>query len=154
MPDVPMLEIESLTFRYRRAAEPALKDLSLTVRDGEVLLLDTLGELAQVYSLATVVFVGGSLVPSGGHNILEPAFAGRPVIVGPHMENFHEIRELFRAEQALVEVRGADELAREVAELMTDEARRRRLGERARALVDRNRGALGRTVDSLAGLVA
>jgi len=144
----PLVEAAGFRCLRRTTLEPGVW------RDGEVLLLDTLGELAQVYSLATVVFVGGSLVPSGGHNILEPAFAGRPVIVGPHMENFHEIRELFRAEQALVEVRGADELGREVAELMTDEARRRRLGERARALVDRNRGALGRTVDSLAGLVA
>jgi 3-deoxy-D-manno-octulosonic-acid transferase len=122
-------------------------------RDGEVLLLDTLGELAQVYGLANVVFVGGSLVPSGGHNILEPAVAGKPVLVGPHMENFQEIAEQFRAEGAVVQVASADELGREVAGLLLDEARRRGLGERARALVERNRGAVQRTVDSLAGLL-
>ena len=67
-----------------------------------------------VYSLASVVFVGGSLVPSGGHNILEPAVAGKPVVVGPHMENFQEIADTFRAESALVQVGSADELGREV----------------------------------------
>ena len=76
-----------------------------------MLLLDSLGELSQLYALASVVFVGGSLVPSGGHNILEPAVAGKPVVVGPHMENFQEIADQFRAEEALVQVASADELA-------------------------------------------
>ena len=123
-------------------------------RDGDVVLLDTLGELIQVYSLATVVFVGGSLVPSGGHNILEPAVAGKPVIVGPHMENFQEIAEKFRADGAMVQVASAEELALEVTSLLTDEARRRSLGQRAKSLVDRNRGAVRNTIDGLAGLVA
>ncbi len=122
--------------------------------DDAVLLLDTLGELAHVYALASVVFVGGSLVASGGHNILEPAVAGKPVLVGPHMENFQEIADTFRAESAIVQVASADELAREVAALMLDEARRRELGERARGLVGRNRGAVGRTTDALVPLLA
>jgi 3-deoxy-D-manno-octulosonic-acid transferase len=120
----------------------------------EVVLLDTLGELAQVYSLASVVFVGGSLVPAGGHNILEPAVAGKAVLVGPHMENFQEIADQFRAEGAVVQVGSEDELAREVISLFTDEVRRRDVGERARRLVARNRGALRKTVDCLAGLLA
>lgn len=120
----------------------------------EVLLLDTLGELACVYPLASVVFVGGSLVPAGGHNILEAALAGRAVVVGPHMENFREIAEQFRAEDAIVEVAAPEALGPAVAGLLADDARRRALGERARALVERNRGALRRTVDALAGLVA
>ena len=119
-----------------------------------MLLLDTLGELAQVYSLASVVFVGGSLVPSGGHNILEPAVAGKPVVVGPHMENFQEIADAFRAESAMVQVASADELGREVSALLLDEPRRRDLGERARGLVGRNRGAVSRTTDALAPLLA
>jgi 3-deoxy-D-manno-octulosonic-acid transferase len=113
-----------------------------------------MGELAQIYPLATVVFVGGSLVPSGGHNILEPAVAAKPIVVGPHMENFQEIAEQFRAEGALVQVRSAEELAREVESLLTDEVRRKSLGERARGLIERNRGALGRTLDALGSLVA
>jgi 3-deoxy-D-manno-octulosonic-acid transferase len=123
-------------------------------KEGEVILLDTLGELAQIYPLATVVFVGGSLLPAGGHNILEPAVAGKPVIVGPHMENFQEIADQFRAEAALVRVLGVEDLAHEVTSLLTDELRRRLTGERARALVEKSRGALGTTVDALAGLVA
>jgi 3-deoxy-D-manno-octulosonic-acid transferase len=147
--EVPAL-IEAAGFRCRRrtALDPG------TWRDGEVLLLDTLGELAQLYVLATVVFVGGSLVPSGGHNILEPAMAGKAVVVGPHMANFQEIADQFRAEAAMVEVSSAEELAREVLSLLTDDERRRRLGERARNLIDRNRGALRGTVDALSGLVA
>jgi 3-deoxy-D-manno-octulosonic-acid transferase len=148
-PEVPGL-IESAGFRClrRSALDPA------SWSDGEVLLLDTLGELAQVYSLASVVFVGGSLVPTGGHNILEPAVAGKPVLVGPHMENFQEIADTFRAESAIVQVASADELGREVSALMLDEPRRRALGERARGLVGRNRGAVSRTTDALAPLLA
>jgi 3-deoxy-D-manno-octulosonic-acid transferase len=119
-----------------------------------VVLLDTLGELASVYGLADVVFVGGSLVPSGGHNILEPAAAGRPVIVGPHMENFQEIADQFRASGALVQVADAEQLGDEVAALLLDASRRRELGERGRRLVEDNRGAVRRTVDALAALVA
>jgi 3-deoxy-D-manno-octulosonic-acid transferase len=147
--EVPAL-VESAGFRCvrRSTLDPG------AWRDGDVVLLDSLGELAQVYSLATVVFVGGSLVPSGGHNILEPAVAGKPVIVGPYMENFQEIAEKFRAEGAMVQVTSAEELAREVTSLLTDEARRRNLGERAKSLVDRNRGAVRNTIDGLAGLVA
>jgi 3-deoxy-D-manno-octulosonic-acid transferase len=123
-------------------------------RDEEVVLLDTLGELAPVYALADVVFVGGSLVPSGGHNILEPAAVGRPVIVGGHMENFQEIADQFRAAGALVQVADAKELGDAVAALLLDESRRRELGEQGRRLVESNRGAVRRTVDALAMLVA
>jgi 3-deoxy-D-manno-octulosonic-acid transferase len=141
--------IEAAGFRClrRSALDPA------AWRDGEVLLLDTLGELAQVYALARVVFVGGSLVPSGGHNILEPAVAGKPVLVGPHMENFQEIAEQFRAESALVQVGSVEDLAREVAALLLDDARRRQLGDRARELVARNRGAVQKTADALSSLL-
>jgi 3-deoxy-D-manno-octulosonic-acid transferase len=120
----------------------------------EVLVLDTLGELAQVYPLADVVFVGGSLVPTGGHNILEAAVAGKPVVVGPHMHNFQEIADRFRAEGALVEVASAGDLGRELTRLVTDEARRRELGERGRAIVEKNRGAVATTIDALASLLA
>ena len=147
--EVPRL-VEAAGFRCLRRS--ALDPGSWT--DGEVLLLDTLGELAQLYALASVVFVGGSLVASGGHNILEPAVAGKPVVVGPHMENFQEIADAFRAESAMVQVASADELAHEIAALLLDEPRRRDLGERARDLVGKNRGAVSRTTDALAPLLA
>ena len=121
--------------------------------DEEVLLLDSLGELGRLYSLASVVFVGGSLVPAGGHNILEPAAAGRPVVVGPHMENFQEITDQFLSEDAIVQVATPEELAPAVAAIMRDENRRAALGGRARDLVERNRGAVGHTVDALADLL-
>jgi len=97
--------------------------------------------------------VGGSLVSAGGHNILEPAAAGKPVVVGPHMENFQEIADQFLSEGALVQVDTPEDLGREVAALMLDEARRRDLGERAQGLVERNRGAVRTTVDALSDLV-
>ena len=122
-------------------------------QNGSVVLLDTLGELAQVYPFASVVFVGGSLVPAGGHNILEAAMAGKAVVVGPHMENFQEIAEQFRSDEALAQVRSEEDLAQQVLSLLTDEARRERMGERARALVERNRGGVRETVRALAGLV-
>ena len=120
---------------------------------GEVLLLDTMGELASIYPVAQVVFVGGSLVPSGGHNVLEPAAAGKAVVVGPHMENFQEIADQFRAEGAFVQVASPDALADALLGLLTDEARRRQVGERARALLSRSKGAVGRTVEALSELL-
>jgi 3-deoxy-D-manno-octulosonic-acid transferase len=123
-------------------------------RAGDVLVLDTMGELAHVYPHATVVFVGGSLVPSGGHNVLEPAAAGRAVVVGPHMENFQEIADEFRAERALLQVQRAEDLAPAIARLLEDAPERERMGARGRALLERNRGALEATVEALAGLVA
>jgi 3-deoxy-D-manno-octulosonic-acid transferase len=123
-------------------------------RDGDVLLLDTMGELAQAYPFATVVFVGGSLVPTGGHNVLEPGVAGRAVIVGPHMENFQEIADEFRKAGALVQIGQAGDLGPAVARLLKDPGERERLGDRARALVEGNRGALRATVEALAELVA
>ena len=121
---------------------------------GDVLVLDTLGELAQVYPLATVVFVGGSLAPAGGHNVLEPAVAGKAIIVGPHMDNFREMAAAFLAEDALVQVRDAAGLTDAVVRLFADAAARDALGARAQRIVARNRGALDRTVDALAALLA
>jgi 3-deoxy-D-manno-octulosonic-acid transferase len=143
----PLAEAAGFRCLRRSTLDPS------TWSDGEVLLLDTLGELSQVYAFASVVVVGGSLVPSGGHNILEPAVAGKPVIVGPHMENFQEIADQFRSEQALVEVASAEELGREVTALLLDEPRRLGLGERARELVGRNRGAVARSTDALCSLL-
>jgi 3-deoxy-D-manno-octulosonic-acid transferase len=123
-------------------------------RGGDVLVLDTMGELAHAYPFATVVFVGGSLVPTGGHNVLEPGLAGRAVIVGPHMENFQEIADELRAAGALVQIAQAGELGPTVSRLLQDPSERERLGARAKELIEGNRGALRTTVDALAELVA
>ena len=120
----------------------------------EVLLLDTLGELASVFSLATVGFVGGSLVPQGGHNILEVSASGVPVLTGPHVQNFQEIANEFHREGALVFVKDAAELAREIVSFVTDKARRDEVGGRGHGLIEPNRGALGRTIDGLSALIS
>jgi 3-deoxy-D-manno-octulosonic-acid transferase len=119
----------------------------------DAVILDTIGELAEVYQIATVVFVGGSLVRAGGHNILEPAVFGKPIMFGPHMENFAEIAETFLANDAAVQVRSDRELETAVVSLMGDSVRRARLGAAARALVDANRGAKDKTLAVIAGLL-
>jgi 3-deoxy-D-manno-octulosonic-acid transferase len=120
----------------------------------DAVVLDTIGELAEVYQIATIVFVGGSLVRAGGHNILEPAVFGKPIVVGPYMENFAEIAETFLANDAAVQVRSDRELETAVVSLMGDPVRRARLGAAARALVDANRGAKDKTLAVIAGLVS
>ena len=120
----------------------------------DIVLLDTIGELATIYQLATVAFVGGSLVPTGGHNILEPAVFGKPVVFGPHMDNFAEIADAFLANAAAVRVGSERELGDALVSLMTDPIRRARLGAAARALVEANRGAKDRTLAVLAAPAA
>jgi 3-deoxy-D-manno-octulosonic-acid transferase len=112
----------------------------------DAVVLDTIGELAPLYQIATAVFVGGSLVPAGGHNLLEPAVYGKPIVVGPHMENFTEIIDAFLANGAAIQVTGARELEQTIVSLMADPVRRARLGAAARALVEANRGARDRTL--------
>ena len=119
----------------------------------DAVVLDTIGELAEVYQIATVVFVGGSLVPAGGHNILEPAMFGKPIAFGPHMENFAEIAEAFVANDAAVQVRSERDLDEAIVALMGDPVRRARLGAAARALVEANRGAKDKTMTVIATLV-
>jgi 3-deoxy-D-manno-octulosonic-acid transferase len=129
-------------------------DLAIdTEPQADVVVLDTIGELARLYQVATVVFVGGSLVPAGGHNILEPAAFGRPVVFGPHMKNFAEIANDFLRRHAACQVRDPRELERELVDLVGDPVRRAALGAAARALVDANRGAAERTLDEIAALM-
>jgi 3-deoxy-D-manno-octulosonic-acid transferase len=119
-----------------------------------VLLLDTIGELAAMYGLADVVFIGGSLEPSGGHNPLEPAVAGRAPVFGPSMDNFRDVaKEFVRADAAMVVRSGAD-LALAWIALLDDAERRLRMGQVARELVERNRGATAATLDRLAAVLA
>jgi 3-deoxy-D-manno-octulosonic-acid transferase len=116
----------------------------------DVIVLDTIGELAQLFQVATVVFVGGSLVDAGGHNILEPAVFGKPIVFGPHMQNFAEIAHTFLEHGAAIQVRHGRELETTLLELLGDPVRRASLGAAARALVEANRGARGKTLDVIA----
>jgi 3-deoxy-D-manno-octulosonic-acid transferase len=125
-----------------------------------VILLDTIGELPATYQLAAVVFVGGSIVDRGGHNVLEPAAAGAPVVTGAHTHNFHAIVELLNEANAIVQLppvpdaAAAVELARVFAELLSDPERRNELAARAKQLVLDNQGAAERTLKLIAPLLS
>jgi 3-deoxy-D-manno-octulosonic-acid transferase len=119
----------------------------------DVVVLDTIGELATVYQVATVAFVGGSLVATGGHNILEPAVFGKPIVFGPHMQNFAEIADAFVSNGAGVQLAGEQQLDETFMSLMSDPVRRARLGAAVRALVEANRGAKEKSVAVLADLL-
>jgi 3-deoxy-D-manno-octulosonic-acid transferase len=120
---------------------------------GHVFLLDSLGELASLYALARVAFVGGSLLPGvGGHNILEPAQHGVPVLVGPNIENFREIVSIFERGEGIKTVT-AENLSGELLRLLADSEERGRLGDRARQLFLENTGATERTLQALQTLL-
>ena len=119
---------------------------------GGVLLLDTIGELASIYSLADIAFVGGSLVPRGGHNILEPAQFAKPILVGPHYENFREIVRAFLAHHA-VRVITAQELSATVLQLLRSRDEAMQLGSGGWSVVEGGRGSTERTMDSLRELL-
>jgi tetraacyldisaccharide 4'-kinase len=114
-----------------------------------VLLLDTIGELGGLFAAADAVFMGGSIVPHGGHNILEPAFFGKPCIVGPHMQNFQAIADQFREAGALVEIGASGDLAEAVERLLRDPGD---IGERARECAEANRGAAARAMTAIRSL--
>jgi 3-deoxy-D-manno-octulosonic-acid transferase len=122
--------------------------------DADVLLLDTFGELARIYRYATVAFVGGTLVPTGGHNPIEPAAAGVPVCFGPSMSNFREIAQVFLRNEAAVQVRDAAEAIDFAGAMFDNAAMQRAWGERARKTVLQNRGASERTAQRIVELLA
>jgi 3-deoxy-D-manno-octulosonic-acid transferase len=119
---------------------------------GQVVLLDTIGELASVYSIATVAFVGGSLVPAGGHNPLEPAQFGMPIIMGPNYANFRAIVEDLLAHQAL-RIATKDKLAHAIIHLLTNPEEASAMGVRARQVFDQQAGATARCLDALQKLL-
>jgi 3-deoxy-D-manno-octulosonic-acid transferase len=117
----------------------------------DIILLDSIGELAAVYRFATVVFVGGSLIPRGGHNIIEPAQFAKPILVGPHTENFRQIVADFAAAGAVVQVAATGDdtssaFTSALIRLLTDDGAARAMGERAREILLTNRGATRCTV--------
>jgi 3-deoxy-D-manno-octulosonic-acid transferase len=122
--------------------------------DVTVLLLDSIGELASLYRLADGVFVGGSLVESGGHNILEPAAFGKVAVFGESMENFAEIAERFVAAGAALQVGSPEDAGVSWIELLRDPERNGRMGEAARRLVDESRGATDRAMEAIRTYIA
>jgi 3-deoxy-D-manno-octulosonic-acid transferase len=150
---VANLVIENGIALTRRSSLITIADLAASALSGSVFLLDSVGELASVYALAGVAFVGGSLLAGvGGHNILEPAQHGVPVLVGPYTANFREIVSIFERGQG-IKIVTADNLRGELLRLLADGEERRRLGERARQLFLDNTGATERTLQALQTLL-
>jgi tetraacyldisaccharide 4'-kinase len=112
-----------------------------------VLLLDSMGELSRIFKIGDVIFMGGTLARRGGHNVLEPAFFGKPIIAGPHMENFAEIAEEFTRAEALVRIASSGDLAEAIGRLLDRADERAAVGARARALAESKRGATERILD-------
>ncbi|RTR05623.1 lipid IV(A) 3-deoxy-D-manno-octulosonic acid transferase [Halomonas nitroreducens] len=131
----------------RRSADEAV------TAETAVYLGDTMGELAAFYGAADLAFVGGSLVPVGGHNLLEPAARGVPVLTGPALANFEDVAEALREREALVEVADAAALAEALQALFADAPARERLAAAGQAVVEANRGALARTLAGLEHLL-
>lgn len=135
----------------RLAVRSRLSTRNQKPETSDALLVDTTGELRDWYTLATVVFIGKSLTATGGQNPVEPVLAGRPVIFGPHMENFVPIVARWLAGDAAVQVRDAAELRAQLATLFADAPRRAQLAERARAIAAIHSGATERAVGVLLG---
>lgn len=153
--DAAARHIEESHRKYVRRSQ-----LRLAGNDGDalaggesVLLLDSIGELAGLYRIADAVFVGGSLVPAGGHNLLEPAGFGKPPLFGPSMENFQEVAAAFLARGAALQVDSPESLGVAWIELVEDSERNRSMGETARSLVEENRGATERTIKRIISLL-
>lgn len=141
-------EIEDILKRYNfsfiRKTMIKKGDASLKY---SVILLDTIGELSALYSIASVVFVGGSLVPVGGHNILEPALYKKPILFGQYMHNFKEIAEGFKNKKAAIEINNSDEMAREIINILNNPDIGKELGEKGFSVIIENRGALENSIE-------
>jgi len=118
-----------------------------------VILLDTIGDLASVYSLATIAFVGGSLVATGGHNPLEPAQFGVPVVMGPSFENFRDVVGRMRASDGICIVQDAEELKLVLVGMLKDREAAQAVGERGRLVFEEQQGATARAVEAIVSLV-
>src|SRR5208283_280599 len=150
--------LDQMSIRYHRRSLCSGEIRNGEICNGEslaggVFLLDTIGELAALYALADVAFVGGSLVPHGGHNIIEPAQHGVAIVVGNHTENFRDIVGLFQSRDAL-RVVGPAELPLTLLELLSSDQERSALGRRAAETMRSQVGATARTVSALEELLA
>jgi 3-deoxy-D-manno-octulosonic-acid transferase len=139
----------------RRGIRFDRRSLADAVRpESQVLLVDTVGELAALYAAADVAFVGGSLVPVGGHNLLEPAALGVPVITGPYNANSKEIARLLLETGGAMEVADAAALSAALRRLFADQALRQRMGSRGREFVEAHRGSVERLIELIDPLLA
>lgn len=159
VPDMTMVLAPRKPDRFRaveqllRERSPELAVRSRGERGGSVILLDTIGELPSVYAIADAVFVGGSLVDAGGHNLLEPAACGKAVLFGPYVSNFREMSRLLLDHGAACQVRSSGELARALRRLLGNPTEAAGMGRAALELVASQAGAAARTAELLAPLI-
>lgn len=151
--EVAALVLKSGHSLARRSGPPSAADAT-----ADVVLLDSIGELRGAYPVADIAFVGGSIAPHGGHSVIEPAAHGVCTITGPHTQNFAAVTKALLDAEALIQLSGAAESAAELAgviqELLSDDARRHAIGQRAKAVCDRNRGATDRTLELISRILA
>ncbi|MGD8239940.1 MAG: 3-deoxy-D-manno-octulosonic acid transferase, partial [Armatimonadota bacterium] len=122
--------------------------------EDSIVILDTIGELARVYAVANVVFVGGSLIPKGGHNILQPLAHGKPVLFGPYMHNQRDLAAIARREGLAWEVRGVEELAGKFTELLGSAEACQRIAQRGVGVIEQNRGAARKCAEAAVEVLA
>ena len=115
----------------------------------DVILVDSIGDLHKLFPLAKVAFIGGSLVPSGGHNMLEPATHGVPVLSGIHIDNFYDIGRMMETAGAMRMVKGREDLAGNITSLLLDEQKRVQMGKSARQVVERNSGVADKIIERI-----
>lgn len=133
--------------------ETARRSLNQPVSEKtQVYVSDTMGEMMLMYSVCDVAFVGGSFVPVGGHNMLEPAVLSKPVLTGPHLFNFSEISEMLFKANGMIKVENANQLAEEVVKFLSDKDYREKIGKNAESVVAQNRGSLDKQVQLALGL--
>ena len=149
-PEIERL-IERLGFTPLRISQ--LGRQPITDNRQPIAILDSVGELMDYYAIADIVFVGGSLVAHGGHNILEPALLGKPIVFGPHMFNFRDIADLFLQHDAALLVKDEAEAFVRIKELLDNSVRAKELGARARSLIKENQGATLRNLKLIESLL-
>lgn len=132
--------------RYRSEVESQ----TMVLASDEVLIVDTLGEMLKLYSLSDIVFVGGSLVPIGGHNVLEASLVKKPVLFGPYMNNFKEIARLLKKAHGGLQVKDADDLFRQMKILLDNPTEAERIGDNGKYLIEANQGTTEKVLKVLA----
>ncbi len=162
LPDTLLILVPRHPERFRRVADlcsskgysVATRTQGVAVKNStEIFLLDTMGELRLFYAATDVAFVGGSLVPIGGHNLLEPAAVAKPIVFGPHMHNFNAIANLLEDKNTAIRVENSVGLAETVTNLLLDQAMAKKMGEAGKQVIEKNRGAMGRTLDLLRSFI-
>lgn len=124
-------------------------NLESTYNTQPVLILDTIGELSRLYSIATIVFMGGSLIKRGGHNIVEPARFGKPIIFGPYMHNFRDMADQFLKQEASLMIKNKRQLKNQIESLLKNRSKMIEMGNRASLLIEENKGAVNRIIEEI-----